>query len=223
MRERYGFFFDENGENTNKCVPCPSLCYHCYYSTECIECEVGYGLEYKNGAVQSNCVQCPPNCITCRTTKECEECKPGYFLYVNYTDDSTLCQKCSEHCRNCSNLRCNECEENYHVSLRQDDSFGLCLSENEVPSPTTVFVLDPTQTPRGQIISFSISFSLGWTRMKSVTMLPSYFMSNVISYTYFGGPDVEVNVQSMFITYLPYLIYYLSPSYSPMIIEMYLN
>lgn len=53
--DRFGFYYDQNGQNTGKCVQCQSNCIDCLLnSSRCERCEDGYGFDND----LSNCISC---------------------------------------------------------------------------------------------------------------------------------------------------------------------
>ena len=62
--------------------------------------------------------------------------------------------------------------------------------------------------------------SLSWISMRSVSMSASRFKTNVASYTFVNNQYIIINVESYTVSYFPYIIHYLSPYYSPIIIPL---
>lgn len=85
-------------------------------------------------------------------------------------------------------------------------------------------LITPSQTlKKNQIISISISMSLEWTRVKSVSMSITEIKSNIISYTFFMNTMIETNYETKLFEYIPYIIAYLSPSYVEIKISIDMN
>lgn len=155
-------------------------------------CIDGYGLDFN-----SNCIPCiDKHCNKCSYSDYCLKCDDGYYLDT-FDNGQKICKKCSDHCNNCTNsTACLECDYGYTIN-----NYGQC-------------VFDSKNNAR----SLSASMSIVWTYVRSVSMSASYVKSNVISFTYFDNTYIGYNAESYFVVYLPYIIYYLSPSYSNIII-----
>ena len=158
-----GFYLEENGNciNINYCLKGGSRCTKCfdgYYLTEtndsctltqncyygdkalgvCLQCNIGYYFDYKDGQCKSNekddnfkyCKEANGNCYLClygyelgkdnkcSTSKFCEEAENGKCILCKDNYYLGLDNKCTnvEHCIYSNNYQCIKCEEGYYYN-----------------------------------------------------------------------------------------------------------
>jgi hypothetical protein len=100
-----GFFLDGT-----ECAVCPSYCVNCTM-TECLNCSLGFGIDYD---ANGTCYVCSGGCVNCQTSNSssiCLSCPLGSYISGN------TCQPCESYCASCSGspTNCSACIIGYYL------------------------------------------------------------------------------------------------------------
>ncbi|XP_052687055.1 multiple epidermal growth factor-like domains protein 10 [Crassostrea angulata] len=140
-------YYQDNAQEFQKCVKCPSRCVSCVSDLRCTQCLPKLSGNQCENECNMNCVDglcefdgtctygcnnsrygvgctvnCRENCVHCFTGNDCTKCLPGYW--------GKYCTGiCYKNCLNCTSMfECEICKPGFYGSWCNDDCLPRCLT-----------------------------------------------------------------------------------------------
>lgn len=205
--EHYYFSF----ENSPVCQECHETCLSCSSTkfppleNECLTCYEGY--------ILSNGKCLPP---TNQFTRSNEFSSSDYFNSKNFSSSNEFSFTEYFTATNFFSFS-NEFNLSNVFSSSEDFSLSSKFTPSNIFSSSSEFTslfVSNIISYDSQLITFSLSYVLTYVSRKSVSLSASLGNSYSFLYSYLNGEYTLILTQTNIYNYFPYIIYYLSPSYT---------